>query len=429
MRGGGWRSAFLAALLVTASPSVAAGVASATISSSLSQTVDNYYARQGQGPIWLRYGASSIAASRFVELLRNADLDGLEDGPALAREAEQAMDEARSGEEQAMERADRLLSAAWVRYVQALNTPTTGVLYADPAVVPRSPRTDQILRAAAEAPSLAQHVAKVAAVNPFYAELRRAAVSEDLADSDRAKVRANLERARLMPSGGRFILVDVASARLTMVEDGRVADSMKVVVGKSELKTPLIASRVMKATFNPYWNVPVDLVQHNIAPKVLSEGLSYLTDRRYEVLSSWDDDAVAVDPQSIDWQAAADGKVEVRVRQLPGPENMMGEMKFTFPNGRGIYLHDTPDKSLFDKEQRLFSSGCVRLEDARRLGRWLLGREPVAPSDNPEVSVALAEPVPVYVTYFTARPEDGRVAFTDDVYGLDGGAGPRIAAR
>jgi murein L,D-transpeptidase YcbB/YkuD len=104
-------------------------------------------------------------------------------------------------------------------------------------------------------------------------------------------------------------------------------------------------------------------------------------------------------------------------------------MKFEFPNDRGIYLHDTPDRQLFSEAERAFSSGCVRLEDAPRLGRWLLGREAVAASSEPELNVALPTPVPVFLTYLTVRPgSDGTLAYAPDVYGLDTAAEGQLAA-
>ena len=97
----------------------------------------------------------------------------------------------------------------------------------------------------------------------------------------------------------------------------------------------------------------------------------------------------------------------------------MGSVKFSFANGEGIYLHDTPDKTLFDKEQRTLSNGCVRLEDAPRLARWLMGSDPSAMSEQPEQHVRLPKAVPIYITYLTANSADGSLTYVDDVYGRD----------
>ena len=201
-----------------------------------------------------------------------------------------------------------------------------------------------------------------------------------------------------------------------------------MVVGKPDTPTPLLAGTIHFATFNPYWNSPTDVARDTVAPLVLKRGTDYLREARYEVMSGWSEQASVVDPETVDWAAVAAGTIEARIRQLPGPENMMGAIKFGFANALGIFLHDTPHKNLFGEAQRTFSLGCVRLEDAKRLGAWLLGSEPVPPSDQPEQSVRLPRPVPVYITYVTALADNGRLAFVDDVYGRDSRADAGLAA-
>jgi len=234
-------------------------------------------------------------------------------------------------------------------------------------------------------------------------------------------LRLNLERARALPAqlGRRYVLVDAAAARLWMYEDGQAVGSMRVVVGKPTEQTPMMAATMRYVTLNPYWNVPPDLVRRRIAPGVLSEGPGFIRSRRYEVLSDWSDNAQRLTPASVDWSAVASGRTEVRVRQLPGADNAMGRMKFMFPNDLGIYLHDTPDRSLLKEEGRLFSAGCVRVEDAPRLARWLFGRAPQVRGTMPEQRVDLPEPVPVYITYLTVAPEPQGVALRADVYNRD----------
>ncbi len=238
----------------------------------------------------------------------------------------------------------------------------------------------------------------------------------------------NLERARGLPGPnerGRYILIDAGEARLYMYEDGRLADSMKVIVGKAASPTPMMASMLRYASVNPYWNVPPDLARSLIAPKVLSQGLRHLNDERYEVLSDWTEAAQPVDPTTIDWSAVAQGTIEPRVRQLPGRGNSMGDIKFMMPNDFGIYLHDTPDKGLFAQANRWISNGCVRLEDAGRMTRWLFGRAPRSDNPDAEQRVDLDTPVPVYITYLTAEASQNGVRFRADPYGRD----PELLAR
>ena len=234
-------------------------------------------------------------------------------------------------------------------------------------------------------------------------------------------IETNIALARALPAelGRRFILVDTAAARLWMYEDGQPVDSMRVIVGRPTDQTPTIASSVQYAVLNPYWNVPDDLVRRRIAPNVLQHGLAYLRQKGYELLSDYGDDAQPVDPATVDWTAVAAGRRELRVRQLPGAANMMGALKFMFPNSNGIYLHDTPERELFAGEDRRQSSGCIRLEDAQRLGEWLFGRRLATRSAEPEVRVDLPEPVPVYVTYQTVVPGAQGLVFRSDVYNRD----------
>ena len=207
-----------------------------------------------------------------------------------------------------------------------------------------------------------------------------------------------------IPVRGPYVLVDAASARLYMIQDGRVRDSMRVIVGKPETPTPELKDVLNYETLNPSWHVTPDLAQSLIAPRVLQEGDSYLTSRGYEVVSAFASDARVLSPDSIDWKAVAAGKAHVFVRQRPGPANSLGQFKFDLPNGDGIYLHDTPKKELFALDARNLSHGCVRLEDAPRLARWLLGKDPPAAS-VPEENVPLPRPVPITISYLDSRSQ------------------------
>ena len=201
-----------------------------------------------------------------------------------------------------------------------------------------------------------------------------------------------------IPMHGRYVLVDANSARLYMIEDGRVRDSMKVIVGKPDTPTPKLRDVINYETLNPYWHVTPELAKTVIAPRVLKEGDTYLSHQGYEVLSGWGRDAQVLSPDGVDWKAVAAGTAQVYVRQLPGPANSLGHYKFDLPHGDGIYLHDTPRKELFAQDDRSLSHGCVRLEDAERLAKWLLGKDP-PPAAAPEENVLLPQPVPITISY------------------------------
>src|SRR4030095_2796880 len=214
-------------------------------------------------------------------------------------------------------------------YVQAIHAPTPGMIYGEKWVTPVVPSSFQVLREALNAPSLAQHLKSVSDINPIYAALRDAAVAQAKlpGGGDSARYAANLERVRSIPATGKFVLVDAATQRLWMYEDGRAVDSMKVIVGDKDklgLPTPRIASVIWYATFNPYWHVPDHLVK-KLAPHVLNEGEGYLNKNGYEIVADWSDNAQVLPASSIDWKAAAAGTIHVKMRQLPGPTNSMGK--------------------------------------------------------------------------------------------------------
>ena len=425
-----------AALLGTAVPVSAAttpelpGVA---ISPSASQAVDSFYARRHGAPLWLRGGADSAAARELIGVLDRAPLDGLDSGPALAAQAEAMIANAQAGNPAALGAADRLLSAAWVSYVQALQQPPSGMIYADSWVMPRRETPMQILQRAAAAQSLAGHVRSVSEVNPIYAQLRDAAWARMQSNGGALdpRVLTSLDRARERPFQKKYVMIDAAAARLYMIEDGHIVDSMKVVVGKAGAgtQTPMLASTIYYETLNPYWHVTPELVRTLTAKNVLEQGVSYLTSRGYQVMPADPDDDRLLDPTKVDWRAVADGTLKVRVRQLPGPANSMGRVKFGFPNAYDIYLHDTPVKELFTQDDRDLSHGCIRLQDAEKLARWMMGGEPEVASDAPEQNVALPTPVPIYVTYLTAQAHDGQLSFVDDIYGRDAQAERMAALR
>jgi murein L,D-transpeptidase YcbB/YkuD len=380
--------------------------------------LEGVYAARAFRPLWIGAdGALDPAASRLVELIETSALDGLDPDGLPHAELTAALNRmTRDGSPQARLAAELALSRALVDYVRAMaGAHAEAMTYEHQSLRPATLRRADILWAASNAPSLTAYVETMGWMHPLYAALRKAALAEG-AQAD-PTVLGNLARLRALPAPGKgkSILVDAANARLWMYEDGRAVDSMKVVVGKPETQTPLLAGYVRYAILNPYWNVPDNLVAGSIASKVLSRGPGYLKTAGYEVLSDWSADAAPVDPATIDWRKVAAGASEVRVRQRPGAYNAMGRVKFEFPNPMGIYLHDTPDKQLMLKEQRQFSNGCVRLEDADRLGRWLMGGGLPAAAE-PETKVSLPAIVPVYITYLTVNAEAGRLAFGPDPY-------------
>jgi murein L,D-transpeptidase YcbB/YkuD len=408
-----------AAAQASAVPTAAAGVAA-------------FYDAWKTQPIWFRGGARSAAVDQLINILERAPFDGFAAGPQLAEQVRAAAARAQSGNAADLATAEQALSTAWVQYVQAIKKPTPGMTYVYPVLQPQGSRTDQILLTAAAAPSLEQYLAATSNVNSTYAQLRDAAWTEAQASGNPTpdpRLLANLDRVRSLPANGKFVVVDSGTQLLTMFENGRPVDSMKIVVGKTEYPTPMIASVMYYIVYNPYWNAPDHLVR-KIAQNYLTMGDKYLRSRGYQVMKDWTASSAVVPNEQVDWKAVATGKEQIRIRQKPQDDNSMGDLKFPFPNNLDIFLHDTPHKEYFARANRNLSNGCVRLEDARRFGRWLLGTEPTPPGNDAEIQVQLPRGVPVYLTYTTAQVRDGKVAYFADPYRLDpSGKAARAAGR
>jgi murein L,D-transpeptidase YcbB/YkuD len=181
--------------------------------------------------------------------------------------------------------------------------------------------------------------------------------------------------------------------------------------------------------FNPYWTIPRTIAVEDILPKLV-DGTDYLVQQNIKVFADWREDATEIDPGSIPWRDYNKDYFPLRLRQEPGKNNALGQIKFIFPNKFDVYLHDTPQRSLFDRVQRDFSSGCIRLEDAPALAYYLLSDDPgwthdklrdIFESGQRQV-VRIPRPIPVHLLYMTAwvdEDENDGLQFRNDIYGRD----------
>lgn len=394
--------------------------------------LQQFYAARGFRPLWMTAGGPRPEARAVLALLHGAGRDGLDPAKYRPESLAVVLEAGRLGGPAEQARAELALSAAYAAYLTDLRTPPASgrMAFTDPRLPPPPPTgVRAVLEAAARAPLLDRHVAAAARMNPLYEELRTALAEHRASrpagaapDQTERLILTNMARLRGLPRalGPRFLVVDAASAKLKVYEDGEVVDEMAVGVGRRSAATPEMAGLIRYARFNPYWNLPQFMIQGEIAPRVLREGPGFLAAQGMEILSDWSPQAWTLDPATVDWAAVARGERKLRVRQLPGPNNILGKVKLMLPNELGIYLHDTPDKAALQRTQRLLSAGCVRLEDADRLTRWLLRWEKdVAPPEGVNQRVDLPEAVPVYIIYRTVEPADGGVVRHADVYGRD----------
>ncbi|HEX8840516.1 MAG TPA: L,D-transpeptidase family protein [Sphingomicrobium sp.] len=427
-------SALLAIAVATPAMLASTPVKAAAPAGPVALEVADFYRSRGGAPLWFGPNAGA-AAPALLQLLATSQADHLNPRRYNIRGLQRAIAEGQSRNPAAVQRAEVMLSTAFVTYAQDLkHDPGVGVVYVDPELKPTPPSAAELLTAASRASSLSDYVQQMRWMNPIYAKLRQALASRVYSNPAQYRLLSlNLERARALPSGnGRFVIVNPPAARLYMYENGQVVDSMRVVAGRTDpiAQTPMMNAFIRFVALNPYWNSPPDITSRKLAPTILKEGRSYFTKRGYDLVDQFGPNARVLDPMSVDWHAVAAGRVQVKLRQRPGPANSMGKMKFMFPNEQGIWLHDTPEREKIEDAGRLESNGCVRLEDAARFARWLFnGRPPRTQGARPEQKVDLPTPVPLYITYLTAVPSGTSIVYFDDFYGKDRNLTRQFAAR
>lgn len=399
---------------------------SRAIADRASGALKDFYASRNNRPLWADDGIIGTSAQVFLRILDEAALDGLKPSRYRPDRIREMIANADSGNAEDVARAEVSLSKAFARYVRDVRRVKSGVgvEFADRSLQPGKLDYARILRAAAHVRSFDRYLKSMGWMSPHYVEVRdmlRTARTQGLDPHVIETIRLNLERTRYLPAPSvRHVVVDAGSARLWYYQAGEQAGTMRVVVGAKETQTPLLVGSLNYAVLNPYWNVPDYLVRNNVAAKILAGRT--LASMHMEALSDWSATPARLDPAVINWRAVASGEHDLRVRELPGPHNSMGRIKFIFPNDHGIYLHDTPNRDLFAKDDRHLSNGCIRLEKAWVLGRWMMGKslEDQAKGAGTEKAVPMTASVPVYLTYVTVtRDKKGRVVVRPDIYGLD----------
>jgi len=238
----------------------------------------------------------------------------------------------------------------------------------------------------------------------------------------------NMERWRWLPDelGPRYIMVNIPDYRLFVVENQITVMSMKTVVGKVKQPTPVFMDNMSYLELNPTWNLPNSIVSDEMIPKVKADP-EFLTKKRIRIYRNWSPAAKEIDPKTIDWKKMDPKKFPYRMIQDSGV-NPLGRIKFMFPNQFDVYLHDTTQKSLFNRSRRMYSHGCIRVEKPYELGEWVLKDDPAWSKERlvkeikkgKRQQVNLPKPIPVYVIYLTAWFDTrGHIHFRDDIYEYD----------
>jgi len=225
-----------------------------------------------------------------------------------------------------------------------------------------------------------------------------------------------MERWRWLPAdlGDRHIIVNVPDYRMRLVDKDRVTHEARVIVGKPNTQTPVFSDEMEHIIVNPSWSIPPSILRNEILPK-LAQDPDYAAKLGYQVYRS--------------------GK-NISVRQPPGERNALGLVKFMFPNEHAVYLHDTPNRTLFARDQRALSHGCVRVDQPFRLAEVLLIDQGYDEQrlrsmvGSGERMIKLAKPVPVHLTYFTLKiGENGQIERVADIYNYDPGLKTALSAQ
>lgn len=236
----------------------------------------------------------------------------------------------------------------------------------------------------------------------------------------------NLTRLKMLTEKlpkDRFLMVNIPGAQVEAVEAGRVVSRHTAIVGKVDRPSPLVNSKIYEVNFNPFWTVPESIIRKDLIPKVLKDP-NYLNEYNIRI---YDQQGNPLSQDQINWNT--DEAAKYLFREDPGDTNSLGLVKINFFSKDGVYMHDTPNKGLFNNEFRFDSSGCVRIQNIRELITWLLRDTPgwsreqidVMFRNGERLDVKLEKQVPVFWVYITAwAVTDGVVHFRNDIYGLDG---------
>ncbi len=238
------------------------------------------------------------------------------------------------------------------------------------------------------------------------------------------KLKLNMERARwvLNDISNEVILVNIASFKLDYLHDSTRIHETKVMVGTYQHQTPIFKSRLKYLVFNPTWTVPYSIATRELLPKI-KKNPSYLADRNISLLKG----GKAIPQSSVDWTKVTSKHFPYTLRQEPGPGNALGQVKFIFPNKYSVYLHDTPSKYLFVKQERAFSHGCIRVQNPLSLAevllndqKWNMDKIQQVLDEKKEKVVHLKKPIDVLLLYWTCGLlENGNIFFIEDVYNRD----------
>ena len=370
------------------------------------QDAQRFYRQNGYVLVWSDGRKPYGQMDALIRAIRAAGEDGLDAADYGADELDrirQTFDPSHAAD------ADVRFSYAYLRYASDLTRGTVDPEDIDPHwhAAPRNVDVRAALERGLADNRIQDSLQKLTPSAPQYKGLKQQlalARSQNAPPEAILQIAMNMDRWRWLPDdlGARYLMVNIPAFRLDAIENGKSVLEMKVVTGKKDSPTPMLTDQMTTVVFSPYWNIPSEIVSKEILPKLQSDP-DYLERNNIEMDESG------------------------HYRQRPGKGNSLGGVKFLFPNHYNVYLHDTPAGKLFERIERDFSHGCVRVAQPMELAKYVLRDQPewteerivAAMNRGVEQSVALKQPLPIYLVYFTAWEENGALQMRPDVYGLD----------
>ena len=392
----------------------------------------DFYASRDNLPAWIDGDRPTTRLATLLDGLKASDEHGLDPARYGTDKFEQVIATAKQNKDRIdiakVPELDARLTYAYLRYAADLlgTSSNPRVVYANWVAAPSKIDLKENLTKAVSSDNVRPVLGELAPQHPQYKGLQAALQHEKANPSGHLDtIRMNLQRWRWMPRdlGDRYVFVNVPAYQMQVIEGNDPVLAMRVIVGDPKHQTPLFDDEMTTVVLSPNWNVPESIIRKEMLPKLVDDP-GYLERQDIQVVGT---SGELVDAEGVDWSDESSVS-RLHFRQEPGPKNALGLVKFQFPNSFDVYMHDTPQDSLFNKSKRALSHGCVRLENPVALAEYVLRDQPqwtsekitTAMNAGREQAVALKEHLPVHIGYFTAWVNpDGSVTYTDDPYNLD----------
>jgi murein L,D-transpeptidase YcbB/YkuD len=384
-----------------------------------------FYKRQFGKGVWTTDKGLTRRGQELLQAFARAGEDGLE--PADYLGSFPANPAALRGEDLAG--AELYLSDAAARFARDLFGGRTTPSISEPdIVIPRKKLDLVALLGSFDKNGIEPVLARLRPKHPQYLALRKLLASNPEPKLSR-KIVVNMERWRWLPRelGDPHVMVNAAAFSMVTIAGGKTIDRRRVIVGEEFHKTPMFSHAIETAEFNPTWTISRNIAGKEILPK-LRRDPAYLEKKGYVIHTSWEADAPRMNPASVDWESVNAKDFPFRIVQPAGPDNVLGVVKFLFPNRFNVYLHDTSSRELFDQKDRALSHGCIRVEKPLEFADLLFGLDRSLKPDQirsvvksgKTTQARFKRPVPVHLAYFTLWfGDDGKMASYSDIYGRD----------